>query len=43
MQGSAQLALNQAWWDVFFVRRVRVVWESNFGTSFVLAASGAIN
>ena len=36
-------ALNQAWWDVFFVRRVRVVWESNFGTSFVLGAPGARN
>ena len=36
-------ALNQAWWDVLFVRRVRVVWESNFGTSFVLGAPGARN
>ena len=34
-------ALHQAWWDVFFVSRVRVVWESNFGTSFVLGAPGA--
>ena len=40
MQSSAKIALNHAWWDVFFVRRVRVVWESNFGTSFVLGASG---
>ena len=34
-------ALNQAWWDVLFVSRVRVVWESNFGTHFVLGAAGA--
>ena len=43
MESSALVALNKAWWDVFFVRRVRVVWESNFGTSFVLGASGARN
>ena len=34
-------ALNQALCDVFFVSRVRVVWESNFGRTFVLAAPGA--
>ena len=43
MQSSALVALNQAWWGVFFVRRVRVVWKSNFGTSFVLGAFGARN
>ena len=36
-------ALNEALWAVCFVRRVRVVWESNFGTSFVLGAPGARN
>ena len=36
-------ALNQAMLDVFFVKRVRVVWESNFGTAFVLGAPGARN
>ena len=34
-------ALNEALWAVFFVRRVRVVWESNFGRTFVLGATGA--
>ena len=36
-------ALHQALWDVFIVSRVRVVWESNFGTRFVLGAPGARN
>ena len=34
-------ALNEALWAVFFVRCVRVVWESNFGRYFVLGATGA--
>ena len=34
-------ARNEALWAVCFVRRVRVVWESNFGRFFVLGATGA--
>jgi hypothetical protein len=34
-------ALNKALLDVLFVSGVRVVWESNFGTEFVLGAPGA--
>ena len=34
-------ARNEALWAVCFVRRVRVVWESNFGRRFVLGATGA--
>ena len=34
-------ALNEALWAVCFVRRVRVVWESNFGRFFVLGTIGA--
>ena len=38
---AALSALNQALWDVLFVSGVRVMWESNWGTAFVLAAPGA--
>ena len=34
-------ARNEALWAVCFVRRVRVVWESNFGRCFVRGATGA--
>ena len=38
---DALAALDEALRAVFFVRRVRVVWESNFGTRFMLGAAGA--
>ena len=38
---AALRALNDALWDLFFVGRVRVVWQSNFGRYFVLGATGA--
>ena len=38
---AALRALNDALWDFSFFRCVRVVWESNVGTPFVLGAAGA--
>ena len=38
---AALRALNDALWDLFFIRCVRVVWESNVGTHVVLGAAGA--